>query len=163
VPSLAWSGLALAACTSAKPEPAAEILQLATVQPVPFTGSCEHGPAMGELAAYRRWSLTLEDDELGYVRVRSCAVWPAEDLRNVLGSIAGGERVPAFGPVKHEPFEAGVGYVVPLVDPEGRRCRGYVSHTVIAQVEAYPDVDPRAGLPLPSAESTWSGPCLPEG
>lgn len=118
---------------------------------------------MGNLAAYRRWSLTLGDGELGHVRVRSCAVWPAEDLRNVLGSIAAGERVPAFGPLKHEPFSAGVGYVVPLVDPAGRQCRGYVSHTVIAHLEAYPNVEPEAGLPLPPAESAWRGPCLPEG
>ena len=163
VPALASLGLASAGCTSAEPKPAAQLPALAEVQPVPFAGSCAHAPAMGDLAAYRRWSLTLADDGLGYVRVRSCAVWPAEDLRNVLGSIAADEPVPAFGPVKHEPFPAGVGYVVPLLDPEGSRCRGYVSRTVVAHVEAYPEVDPEAGLPLPSAEVAWAGPCLPEG
>jgi hypothetical protein len=129
----------------------------APLEPVAFDGDCASGPPMGSLDAYAGASATLISASTG-VRARSCAVWPAEDLRNVLGVLAAGQRVPVFGPVKHPLFSAGIGYVVPLVDARGERCRGYVSHTALERVDRHP----RSGAadPLPDARPAWTGPCL---
>jgi hypothetical protein len=154
--------LAVLACTpngehvDEAPPPAA-----ARLEPVAFDGDCSRGPAMGSLDAYASASATLITNETG-VRVRVCAVWPATDLRNVLGVIPAGKRVPVFGPVKHPLWSAGVGYVVPLVDDQGRRCRGYVSDTVLERVDLHAVLPSAGALPLPDARPAWVGPCLPE-
>lgn len=132
----------------------------AALEPVAFDGDC--AGAMGSLDAYAGASATLISNSTG-VRVRSCAVWPADDLRNVLGVLAAGRRVPVFGPVKHPLFSAGVGYVVPLVDARGERCRGYVSHTVLERVDPHARPSRAEAPPLPDARPAWTGPCLLEG
>lgn len=148
---LASAVILAAACTPAEVPVAA----------VPLVGDCSAAPAMGDLAAYGRTIATVAPTDTGEVRVRSCAVWPGDDLRNVVGTIAAGREIPVFGPVKHEPFSAGVGYVVPVQDAAGQQCRGYVSASVIASVRTREGADdPRAGLPLPDASAAWSGPCL---
>ena len=134
---------------------------VAALAPVAFDGDCAGGPPMGSLAVYAGASATLIGDSTG-VRLRSCAVWPADDLRNVLGVAAAGQRVPVFGPVKHPLFSAGIGYVVPLVDARGERCRGYVSHTVLARVDRHSRPSVVEDLPLPDARAAWTGPCLLE-
>ena len=134
----------------------------APLEPVAFDGDCASGPPMGSLDAYAGASATLITNSTG-VRVRSCAVWPAEDLRNVLGVVASGQRVPVFGPVKHPLFSAGIGYVVPLVDAQGERCRGYVSHTALERVDRHSPQSQVEALPLPDARPAWAGPCLLAG
>ncbi|MBW2457009.1 MAG: hypothetical protein JRI68_21015 [Deltaproteobacteria bacterium] len=37
----------------------------------------------------------------------------------------------AWGPLKNSHPVRGIGFVVPLRDPSGRLCRGYVSHQVV--------------------------------
>jgi hypothetical protein len=134
---------------------------VAPLEPVAFDGDCAGGPPMGSLAVYAGASATLSSSSTG-VRVRSCAVWPADDLRNVLGVVASGQRVPVFGPVKHPLFSAGIGYVVPLVDARGARCRGYVSATVLEHVDRHTRRSGVEDPPLPDARPAWTGPCLVE-
>jgi hypothetical protein len=135
----------------------------ALLEPVAFDGDCSRGPAMGSLDAYAGASATLIRNETG-VRVRICAVWPVEDLRNVLGVIPSGQRVPVFGPVKHPLWSSGIGYVVPLVDDQGRRCRGYVSDTVLERIDTHSDrIPPVGALPLPDASPAWVGACFADG
>jgi hypothetical protein len=135
-------------------------IEEAALRPVAMTGDCREGAPMGELNAYARTVATIQKNDSGTVRVRTCAVWPAEDLRNVLGTIAHGQEVPVYGPVKHELFSAGIGYVVPLIDSAGVRCRGYLSSTVIDQLDATNVGSPGDGLPLPDASGAWRGACL---
>lgn len=118
---------------------------------------------MGKIGAYAATSVELTKTDSGSVRVRSCAVWPASDQRNVIGSLDGGLVAPAFGPVKHGPMRSGIGYVVPLVDGTGRTCRGYVSQTVIDRIDAHAQADVQPFLPLPDPEAAWRGPCFPAG
>ncbi len=163
---------ALAGCTSVEPpremaqggaEPAsAEPGGPIPLEPIAVDRSCTHAPPMGDLQAYSGSSGRLVASEMG-IRVRTCAVWPAKDLRNVIGVIEPELRVPLFGPLKHEAFSAGIGYAVPLVDPDGSNCRGYVSATVVEGVESHPDSSYRQALPLPDARDAWVGPCRPEG
>ena len=119
--------------------------RLLRLEPVPVDGDCSAGPPMGELGAYAATSVKLAEPESGSVRIRSCAVWPAADQRNVTGLLDAGLVVPAFGPVKHGPMSSGIGYVVPLIDSTGRTCRGHVSQTVIDRIDArgQPDVPSR--------------------
>lgn len=160
------------ACTSAEPPselappsrervaPSPSPLEPAELRPVLVTGDCVRGPGMGELRAYSGASGRLARHPEG-IRVRSCAVWPSSDLSNVIGVVESGRVVPLFGPVKHEAFGAGIGYVVPLVDGEGTQCRGYLSATVLEEVTTHPGADHRGALPLPPATAAWTGPCLP--
>ncbi len=134
----------------------------APLEPVAIDQSCADAPPMGDLRAYSGSSGRLVPSDIG-IRVRTCAVWPAEDLRNVIGVIEAERHVPLFGPLKHEAFSAGIGYAVPLVDPEGANCRGYVSATVVERVESHPDTSYQRALPLPDPRDAWSGPCDPEG
>lgn len=166
-----------AACTPAQPPPAAtqqaeaktdldvppQDMPIPRLEPTPVDGDCSAGPPMGELGAYAATSVKLAQPESGSVRVRSCAVWPAADHRNVIGLLEAGLLLPAFGPVKHAPMKSGIGYVVPLVDGTGRTCRGYVSQTVIDRIDARAQPEVRRFLPLPDPEGAWRGPCFPAG
>ncbi|MCA9709272.1 MAG: hypothetical protein KDK70_25735 [Myxococcales bacterium] len=177
---MAWSlptpavilGVLAAACTSHAPAPTEDAPAQhaptkhdpaqhapAPLRPVAIDGDCAAGPPMGPLEAYARASATLIASPSG-VRARSCAVWPADDLRNVVGTLASGQRIPVFGPVKHAPFSAGVGYVVPLVDPSGVHCRGYVSATVLEHVAAHASTGGADRPSLPDGRGAWTGPCL---
>jgi hypothetical protein len=161
-PSSLLTALATVACTT-QGAPASDgegerIEGEALLRPIALTGDCREGAPMGELSAYARTVATIQQNDTGTVRVRTCAVFPAGDLRNVLGTIAAGQRIHVFGPVKHELFSAGIGYVVPLIDSAGAQCRGYISATVIDGLE---NSDARVeGLPLPDASAAWRGPCL---
>jgi hypothetical protein len=141
--------------SSATPKPA-------LLAPVAFEGDCSVGPPMGQIRAYAGGSATLVSSSTD-VRVRSCPVWPADDLSNVLGVLPSGARIPVFGPLKHESWGAGIGYAVPLVDPRGVECRGYVSATVLDHIEAHAQTGYREALPLPDARAAWTGPCLLPG
>ncbi len=98
-------------------------------EPVQFDGSCAAGRPLGTMSDYRGWVRTLPGDG-GFVRVRADASWPGENLDNVLGKVWGPTYLPASGPIKAEPSQ-GVGHAVPLEDGEGRRCKGYVSGSVV--------------------------------
>ncbi len=159
---LALSG---ASCTPTQSPPAADVqdMPIPHLEPIPVDGDCSAGPPMGKLGAYAATSVKLADTDSGSVRVRSCAVWPATDQRNVIGLLDARLVVPAFGPVKHAPMKSGIGYVVPLVDRTGRTCRGYISQTVIDRIDARAQPDVRPFLPLPDPEAAWRGPCFPSG
>ncbi len=116
---------------------------------------------MGTLETYGQTVARLKPQEGGVVRIRSCAVWPADDLGNVLGTLEAGREVPVFGPVKHPLFSAGIGYVVPLIDPSGDQCRGYLSASVIEDTVSLAKPTGPPGIPLPDASASWDGPCLP--
>lgn len=73
----------------------------ARLEPIPVDGDCSAGPPMGKIGAYAATSVELTKTDSGSVRVWSCAVWPALDQRNVIGSLDDGLVAPAFGPVKH--------------------------------------------------------------
>src|SRR5690349_17308003 len=99
-PSSCCLAMAMLACTPSRERvDEAPPTAAARLEPVAFDGDCSRGPAMGSLDAYASASATLITNETG-IRVRACAVWPAADLRNVLGVITAGQRVPVFGPVK---------------------------------------------------------------
>lgn len=158
----------LAACTSHKANESGETTASSTtpdddtpapLQPVAFDGDCSLGPPIGRIEAYAGASATLIRNSWG-VRVRSCPVWPVDDLRNVLGVLPPGQRIPVFGPTKYELFSAGIGYVVPLVDPRGVQCRGYVSQTVLDRIDRHSGTNYREALPLPSPVGGRTGPCL---
>lgn len=130
------------------------------LSPVPLEGDCSLGPEMGALGAYSGLTVELLPTDSGWSRVRSCAVWPASDLSNVIGEIPSGVRVPAFGPVKHPAFSAGLGYIIPLQDGDGTTCRGYVSATITGDEVRGDEPSDASSLPLPDASPAWRGPCL---
>ncbi len=132
------------------------------VGPVLVEGSCAGAPPMGDLDAYRATHGVLIRSS-PRIRVRSCAVWPAADLRNVVGTLPAGHSVPLRGPLKHGAFSAGIGYAVPLEDEQGQRCRGYISATVLESIERHDDPRFRRAPPLPDSRPFWTGPCLLEG
>lgn len=78
----------------------------------------------GDLARYHTPLVVVGDER---VRVRANAMWPADDLRNVIGTISAGVRLLGDGPLKDSEVSAGVGYAIAVADSSGRRCRGYVS------------------------------------
>ncbi len=83
---------------------------------------------MGALSNYRHLLATKAKTEA--VRVRSTPLWSAADLSNVIGKLPGGATFPAWGPLKGRPSN-GIGYAIPLQDSSGKRCRGYLSYTVV--------------------------------
>jgi hypothetical protein len=66
-----------------------------------------------------------------YVRIRSNAVFNADDLENVLGHADTGGCVLASGPLKDGAINGGIGFAVRVRDARGKLCRGYVSETVV--------------------------------
>lgn len=84
--------------------------------------------AVGDVAAYDR---TIRFLGAGTVRVRSNAVFPRENLSNVLGNARAGRCHRADGPLKDADVPGGVGYAVRVRDRAGVVCRGYVSASVV--------------------------------
>lgn len=68
-----------------------------------------------------------------YVRIRSNAVFSADNLENVLGHADTGRCVLASGPLKDDAIDGGIGFAVRVRDARGALCRGYVSETVVRQ------------------------------
>jgi hypothetical protein len=76
-------------------------------------------------------TIVASPSSIGGARIRSRLIFEAADLRNVLGVLPSALRVRAAGPMKNSTFSAGLGYAIQLVDPEQRRCRGFVSASVV--------------------------------
>ena len=102
-------------------------------EPVLIKGIFKNALPMGDLRVYNHLIKT-EENELGYIRVRSEPIWDINYNDNVLGTIECGIYMPAWGPTKNNP-SCGVGYVIPIVDSNGDMCRGYVSLTVISEIQ----------------------------
>ena len=138
--------------TSANTVPTAHATHPA--QLVRVNGNCGGGRPIGALTNYSH-RIKLRPGENGWVRVRSNPSWSAADLGNVIGTLTERGWVPAWGPLKGIPSN-GIGYSVPLVDPNGNRCRGYVSRTVVRQMKCRP---PTAFEPFPEPLDVRPGPC----
>lgn len=89
----------------------------------------ERGPAMPAGAPDRYQHPLWVTEER--VRVRANAAWPEGDQRNVIGTIAGHRLILGQGPLRDAEVRAGVGYAIVVQDARGRRCRGYLSLTVL--------------------------------
>ncbi len=144
----------LAACTDGAGAPS-EIADVDVARPATLRGSCDGARPLGELASYRH-VIELGGDA-PRVRVRADPSWPAEDHGNVLGELVSPQRIAAFGPVKGIP-SAGIGWVVPLRDDDGRTCRGYVSATVAEAVACDRSAEP--GIAFPEPLDVVPGPCV---
>jgi len=99
-------------------------------KPTLIEGSCEGGRELGDLSHYAL-RLRAKPNTLGFIRVRSWASWDAGDLSNVLGTVPCGAILWGEGPLKNAEYSCGIGYAVAVRDSQGRRCRGYVSYTVV--------------------------------
>jgi len=95
-------------------------------------GSCAPARPLGDLADYST-RIRAMDSALGFIRIRSEAIWSGEDLSNVLGTVPSGTVLWAEGPLKNAEISMGIGYAVAIRDKDGRTGRGYVSRTVIEE------------------------------
>ena len=118
-------------------------------------GTCATARPMGEQTNYRH--VIALRGEGGGIAVRSDPSW-STDRRNVIGELDRPQRVAAFGPVKAIPSQ-GIGWIVPLYDPEGATCRGYVSATVAEPIACDVLDDPIVSFPDPFDGS--AGACTP--
>jgi hypothetical protein len=94
--------------------------------------SCS-GLPMGTILSYNSLIHLAKNSE-GFVRVRKTPIWNIEDMTNVIGKLKSGISLPAWGPLKNNPSQ-GIGYSVPLIDKQGKTCRGYISLTMIRKIE----------------------------
>jgi len=83
-------------------------------------------------------TIRANESAIGGARIRSRLVFEANDLRNVLGLLPSCTSVRAAGPMKNDTFSAGVGYSIRLVDPQNRRCQGFVSASVVTVTASTP-------------------------
>jgi hypothetical protein len=150
----AWGVVALTgvvACTAPEPAPAARESEATCVgapRVVRMEGSCaagrpiaasgavkdEHVAAVGDVAEYRVCLRVTPGEGQEHARIRANAVWPAEDMRNVLGRVPAGALLWGQGPLKNAEFSAGIGYAVAVQDDRGETCRGYIAGLVVEVV-----------------------------
>lgn len=95
-------------------------------------GSCEDCKETGDTSVYNT-KINLKINSLGFVRVRKNAA--CFDVRvcdnNIIGNVPDDVMVYGQGPLKNADFSAGIAYAVIIEDTSGKRCRGYLSYTVL--------------------------------
>jgi hypothetical protein len=101
--------------------------------PILIEGDCKNALPMGDIRVYNHL-IKVEKNELGYIRVRSEPIWDINHNGNVLGTVECETYMPAWGPTKNNP-SCGLGYIVPIVDSNGNMGRGYISWTVISEID----------------------------
>ena len=99
----------------------------------PLDGSCAQGRSVGDIKEYSQ-RLQAKKTSLGFIRIRSYAVFSVEDQTNILGTVPAGTLLWGVGPLKNADFSAGIGYAVLIRDKLGKTCRGYVSITVVDEL-----------------------------
>ncbi|MBU1535372.1 hypothetical protein KKF84_08625 [Myxococcota bacterium] len=115
------------------------------------------GFPMGEIKNYNH-RIRLITNKEGFVRVRKTPVWSSADTSNVIGTLKSGAVIAAWGPVKNRPSQ-GIGYIVPLVDTQGKTCRGYISQTMVQSVICNHFKTEHLFKAFPQALDTIPGPC----
>ena len=97
-------------------------------------GSCESCREVGDTTFYNK-KLRIKINSLGFVRARkdaSCFEVSVCD-ENIIGNAPDDITVYGHGPLKNADFSAGIAYAVIVEDTSGKRCRGYLSYTVLEE------------------------------
>lgn len=97
-------------------------------------GSCDGCKETGDISVYNI-KIHIKINSLGFVRVRKNAacfdVSVCDD--NIIGNLPDDVTVYGQGPLKNADFSAGIAYAVIIEDTSGKKCRGYLSYTVLGE------------------------------
>lgn len=98
---------------------------------VKIDGSCDSCREAGDTSVYGQL-VHIKKNSLGYVRIRKDATcFNPECVVNLIGIIPDDITIYVQGPLKNADYSDGIAYALIVEDKKGKRCRGYLSFTVL--------------------------------